>query len=219
MQRGLANTGVTDPSTISLTSATTSESFVVLGGMFNNGTGWGNNEFVRAQLVDAQTLDLRTNVAGTQVPWQVVDMVGVRAAGYGVRNRRYAATGHDHVRAIWQHGPRELHDRQRERIAAAALTMQTALSDSSNDFPASTETWVVPTWTCPGRSSAPFCNAHGIGFFAAAETTQSASVTGGITASTSVAFSGSQALLGASTGSTDYNGPDVDLVGEAARPR
>src|SRR5262249_30340653 len=78
VHRGQANTGFTNPSTLPLaTPVDPSSSFVVLTGIDTGGGGWGSNEFQRATLVDAQTIDLRTNVAGSEVAWQVVTVTGV----------------------------------------------------------------------------------------------------------------------------------------------
>src|SRR5262249_8732429 len=57
VQRGVADTNTANPTTVTLSPAVDpASSFVLIGGEFGGGTGWGNNEFVRAQLMSGTSL-------------------------------------------------------------------------------------------------------------------------------------------------------------------
>jgi hypothetical protein len=216
VQRGMANTGFTNPSTISLSTVNTSESFVLLNGVAVGGSAWGNNEFVRARLVDANTLDVRTSVAGTRVSWQVVQMSGASVQ----RGTVTMATNATSVSAPVSTTPTgtfvlaSYTTTNSSGIAAGALSVASSMGDASTVlFQRSLGgtpvdiSYEVVSW--------PFNTRTGTVNFAAGQSALNVSVSG-IAGNTSVAITGSQAILGQATGSTTYNGGSIDLVGEAA---
>lgn len=218
VQRGTANTGFTNPSDVTLTSVDPTQTFVLLNGMLNGGTGWGNNEFVRAQLASGTTLDLRTAVAGTQVSWQVVTMAGA-SVQRGTTTFATGDTQHTVTINAVPSGSLVLASYATDNssgIAAGALMLQSSLYNPTTillkrDLSGSN---LDVSWEAV---SLPFATYSGLTTMAAGSSSASATVSGAnFTSSSSIAMCSSQAILGQSTGSTNYNGTDIDLVGEAA---
>ena len=215
VQRGLASTSTANPSTVTLASVNPAESFVVLGGMYNGGTGWGNNEFVRASLVNATTLDIRTNSIGTDVPWQVVSMIGANVQ----RGTASLASGDTVATVAIPTAPSgtvplaSYTTDNASGIAAAALMLQTSLSDANTlEFRRSAGGSALDvSWEVV---SLPFATISGTASFAAGVASQSSPISGH-SAAASVAITSSQAINGQSSGSTTYAGADLDIVGEA----
>lgn len=216
VQRGQANTGFNNPSTITLSAVNPSQSFVLLNGIAVGGSGWGNNEFVRANLVNGTTLDVRTNVAGTRVSWQVVEMSGASVQ----RGTVSMASGATSASATVNATPTgtfvlgSYTTANSSGIAAGALSVATSMGNSSTVLFQRSRTgtpidisYEVVSW--------PFATVNGAANFASGQTAINVSVPG-INGTTAVGITGSQAILGQSTGSTTYNGSQIDLVGEAA---
>lgn len=214
VQRGHVNTGFVNPSVVSLTPVDPGTSFIVLGGMLTGGTGWGSNEFVRAALLDAQTLDIRTNVMGSQVTWQVVTMAGASVKrGFATM----ASTDlHAEVAATTPtRGTIALASYETDNttsIAASKIMVRLSMagsvlaldrSDSGAGVDASWEIVTLPYWTRQITTT-----------LAAGEASKMDTVAG--LSSNSVALATSQAILATSGGSTTYEGTLADLVGEAA---
>lgn len=216
VQRGEANTNATDPLDVTLTSIDPASSFVLLGGQVNNGSGWGSNEFVRAEILDATTLDLHTFVAGTTLTWQVVSMVGATVQR-GSTTLGTAETTKDVTITTAPTGSMVLASYTTDNasgISASAMMMATTITS--------------PTTISLSRSaggsnldisweviSLPFATHYGVAAFGNGQTAQSIPVSG-IAAATSVALGSSQSILGQTFGSTTYAGTDGDLVGEAS---
>lgn len=215
VQRGIANTNAASTQTVALTAIDPTSSFVVMGGGFNGGTGWGNNEFVSARILDSTSLEVATSFAGSQAAWQVVTMTGASVTR-GSTSLSSAQTAASVTIPAVASGSMLLASYTSDNstgIAAGALMVQSQLQTSSLSF----------TRVLGGSNisidwevvSLPFATHLGVSSFNAGDANASASVTG-IAAATSVALSSSQSILGQSGGSTAYNGSDTDLVGEAA---
>jgi len=216
VQRGEAQTYASNPTDAALTTIDPSKSFVLLGGMMNGGSGWGNNEFVRAQILDANTLELRTNVTGTSVAWQVVQMDG-SSVQRGSTTFASAATQQSVTVSTIPSGSMLMTSYTTDNpsgIAAATLMLQGSLTDSTSFMLQRAQggsnldiSWEVV--------SLPYATHSGIVDFTAGQSSQSQTVSG-IAASSSVAVGTSQSILGQSTGSTTYAGSSLDLPGEAS---
>lgn len=216
VQRGQANTGFNNPSTITLSAVNPSQSFVLLNGIAVGGSAWGNNEFVRANLVNGTTLDVRTNVAGTRVSWQVVEMSGASVQRGTVSMGSGATSASATVNAT-PTGTFVLGSYttgNSSGIAAGALAVATSMGNSSTVLFQRSRTgtpidisYEVVSW--------PFATTSGASNFSTGQSAINVTVPG-INGTTAVAITGSQAILGQSTGSTTYNGSQSDLVGEAA---
>lgn len=215
VQRGIANTNATNPQSIVLTTIDPSSSFVVMGGGFNGGTGWGNNEFVRARIMDSTHLEVATSNAGTQAAWQVVTMSGATVTR-GTASLSSSQTSTSVSLTSVPSGSMVLASYTNDNsldVGAGALMIQSQLQSSSVSF----------TRILGGTNvsiayeviSLPFSTRLGVTNFAAGVGAGTASVTG-IAAASSVALAGSQSILGQSGGTTAYNGSALDLVGEAA---
>ncbi|CAN5366334.1 hypothetical protein BH11MYX1_BH11MYX1_20610 [soil metagenome] len=216
VQRGEANTNGTNPLAVTLTTIDPTNSFVLLGGQVNGGSGWGSNEFVRAEILDATTLDLHTFVSGTTLAWQVVSMVGATVQRGGVTLAAGATA-------------------QSATIATAptgSFVMASYTTDNASGVPASqmmlATTLTNPTTIGFSRSasgtnldvswevvSLPFATNFGVAAFGAGQTAQSIPLAG-IASTSSVAIGSSQSIFGQTFGSTTYAGADGDLVGEAS---
>ncbi|HSN27230.1 MAG TPA: hypothetical protein VLT45_13130 [Kofleriaceae bacterium] len=216
VQSGIANTGTTNPTTVTLNTINPSESFVVLNGILTGGTGWGNNEFQRAQITSSTSLDIRATVAGAQTAWQVVDMTGASvqrgtasfASGDTTQNVTIANAPSGSVPFV------SYTTDNSSGIAAAALMLQSRLSNNttlelkrSAGGAALNIAWEVV--------SLPFATYSGVTNLAAGQASTSVSIAG-ISGTQSVGVCSSEGLLGPSTGSTTYAGSSLDLVGEAA---
>ncbi|MBV8762278.1 MAG: hypothetical protein JO257_33615 [Deltaproteobacteria bacterium] len=216
VQAGIANTGTTNPTTVTLNTITPSESFVVLNGIVTGGTGWGNNEFQRAQITGATSLDIRATVAGSQVAWQVVDMTGASvqrgttsfASGDTLQNVTIgnAPSGSVPFVSYTTDNP--------SGIAAAALMLQSRLSNNTTlelkrgaGGAALNIAWEVV--------SLPFATYSGVANLSAGQASTTVTIAG-ISGTQSVGVCSSEGLLGPSTGSTTYAGSALDLVGEAS---
>ena len=216
VQRGLVDTNVANPTEVTLSpSVDTSKSFVILGGIFGGGTGWGNNEFTRAQLIDGSTLDIRHAVKGSSVRWQVVTMDGASVQRGTTALATTDTTSSVTVTPV-PFGAMALVSYNTDNpsaLAAGIMMLRAGLSGSTlkldrdiagSGIDASWEIVSLPYFTRQITTS----------FDAGAGSTSSA--VAGITASTTTALSTVQAVLATSGGSTAYMGTDVDLLGEAA---
>lgn len=216
VQRGVANTGITNPTTVTLSPVNASESFVLLGGVVNNGTGWGNNEFVRAEL-SSSSLELRTAVAGTRVAWQVVSMSGA-SVQRGSTTLSSTETSRAVAIATAPSGSLVLasYTTDNSSALAATLMLQARLADPTTvsfSRQASGSNLSV-SWEVV---SLPFATYSGTATFTSGQSTASVPVSGSnFTSDASVALASTQSLFGPSSGSTSYVGSAGDLVGEAA---
>lgn len=217
VQRGAVDTGLASPTSVALsTPAPLTSSFVLLGGNYNNGSGWGSNEFVSATLIDPNTLDVRTTIQGTQTYYQVVTMTGA-----SVQRGSAALTTADAQLLI-----------PITATPSGTFSMISYTTDNSNGVNASQlmvqSNLVDPSTLLIKRGaggtnigvswevvSLPFATQSNVTLFSAGQASVSEPVAG-ISASTCVGITGSQGILGQSGGSTDYAGADVDLVGEGA---
>jgi hypothetical protein len=217
VQRGLANTNAANPASISLSTIDPTQSFVLLGGTLVGGSGWGNNEFVRAQLTGAQTLDIRTAVNGTQVAWQVVNMTGTNvqrgttSLGSGVTQQQVSITSAPAGSLVLASYTTD----NASGIEASSLMLQTTLVDTTTvafdrdtGGSALNVSWEV--------ISLPFATHAGSTQLGAGTSSATEPVAGNFSSASSVAIATTQALLGQATGSTSYAGPALDLPGEAS---
>lgn len=216
VQRGIANTGLTNPATVNLNAIDANRSFVLLGGIANNGTGWGNNEFVRAQLTGS-SLELRTAAAGTRVAWQVVTMEGASVQRGSTTIASGAATGTVSI-ATAPSGSLALASyttNNASGTAASVMMLETRLATPTllSFQRQSTGTDLDVSWEVVAL---PFATYSGLTTLAAGQGAATVPVSGAnFNATNSIALSSSQSLLGASGGSTSYVGSALDLVGEA----
>ncbi len=214
VQRGVARTYPTNPALVALTAIDPANSFVVLNGVFTNGTGWGNNEFTRARIVDAQTLEVAHNVIGGDVSWQVVSMLGA-SVQRGTTTLASAATtqsvpitevpsGSVLLASYTSNNP--------SGIAASALMLDGSLQGANSLFfqRGTGGATLEVAWEVV---STPFATRQGSTSLAAGVTSRTESVPG-TTAASSVAISSMQSILGQSGGWTNFS--TTDLVGEAA---
>jgi hypothetical protein len=215
VQRGTVDTHSANPTNVTISTVTPAQSFVILNGQFNDGSGWGNNEFVRASLTSATNLELRNNAAGTEVSWQVIDMIGASVQ----RGSTTFASG-DTARVIMT-GPApsgsvafvSYTTDNPSGIEAATMMLQASLIDSTSlelrrslGGSALDISWEV--------ASLPFATVSGTATFAAGASTSSSPISGHSVAA-SVAIASSQAINGQSSGSTTFAGTGLDVVGEA----
>jgi len=217
VQRGEVDTTTTNPSVVTLAPPVNpAHSFVLLGGQLNGGTGWGNNEFVRARLLDSATLDLRTNLMGTHAAWQLVTFEGANVQRGTAALTTTDTTQHVTTTAA-DPGSLVLTSYSADNvsgIAAAALMLRASMTDATTlsldrglGGAGLDVSWEVATL--------PFEAHSGITTFAVGELSKSVAVMG-TTPTNSVALASNQAVLGEASGSTDYAGADLDLLGEAA---
>lgn len=216
VQRGTSNTNAANPTTVALSPVDPASTFILMGGEFGGGTGWGNNEFMRGQLIDGSTLDIRNAIAGSTISWQVVTMVG---ASVQRGTTSFASTDLEQVATIGTAPSGSLPlasytTANQTGIAAAALMMQTSLTDATTlDFSRSLGgTALDVSWEVV---SLPYATTNATASFAAGSLTSTQSVTGILPAS-AVGIANSQGVLGQAGGSTTYNGTDIDLLGEGA---
>lgn len=218
VQRGIANTGTMNPASITLSTINPAESFVILNGVMSGGSGWGNNEFARAQITGSTSLEVRNAIAGSQIAWQVVDMQGA-SVQRGTTSLTSSATSANVTISTVPSGSVPFVSYTSDNasgIAAAALMLQSRLSNS---------TTLVLSRSVGGSSldvawevvSLPFATYSGVTNLSAGQGSASVNVAG-ISGTQSVGVCSTEALLGASTGSTTYQGSggSADLVGEAA---
>jgi len=218
VHRGVADTSTVNPQSLTLpASVDPAKSFIVLGGAFAGGGGWGNNDFTIAELKNATTLEIRHNAMGAVVPWQIVEMQGAKVQ----RGTTSLATA-DTTKAVALTGvapgsfvlATHTNDNPSSIIASAMMLQATLMSETSLVFKramsgtAMDVAYEIVTLPFPARQFTTD--------FAAAETTKMQAVPN-LPAATSVAFSTVQAVAGQSTGSTAYaDAITLDLVGEAA---
>ncbi len=215
VQRGDANTGTTDPTTVTLgTAIDPTQSFVLLNGIQTGGTGWGSNEFVKANIVDGSTLNIQTFVGGSKISWQVVQMVGSSvqrgSVSFATADVEKTAT----ISAV-PSGSFVLATYTSDNagsLAAAALMLQATLTNSTTVDMKREQggSNLVVGWEA---ISLPFATHSGVTTFAVGETSASPGVAN-IAMASSVAVASGQAILGQSGGTTTYNGSLQDLVGE-----
>ena len=215
VQRGVARTyPTTNPALVTLSPAIDpATSFVVLNGVFTGGTGWGNNEFTRARIVDASTLEIAHGTIGAEVTWQVVSMVGA-SVQRGTTTLASGATTQSETISAVPAGSLVLASYTTDNpsgIGANALMLHASLQGSDSIFfqrGAGGASMSIAYEVV----SMPFLTLHGNSVFAAGVAARTETVTG-ISATTSVGISPVQALLGQSGGLTSFAGSD--LVGEA----
>jgi hypothetical protein len=215
VQRGEAQTYVANPSLITLSpTVDITKSFVLLGGISNGGSGWGNNEFARARLVDSQTLNISTAVLGTSVAWQVVTVDGATVQR---GTTAFATADTQHLVTVTA-SPQPLllasyTTDNPNGIAAATLMLQASSADTQltlqrdSSGSALDVSWELVTL--------PFASRQFTTSFVSGETTKTVAVPQ-LPAAFSAAFATSQAVLGNSSGATNYAGADLDVPGEAA---
>lgn len=214
VQRGV-QTGLT-PFTIAPVDL--ASSFVVLGGCaMNTGNTWGTDEYARAKLTDAQTLDLHKFAdEPTNIAWQVVSMTGA-SVQRGATTLDATQTG-----TTAEIGP----------AGSTGFLLLSYSADTISQFSAaatslsgSVESDVV-TFNRGGTQlpldisweviALPFATARGTAMLPSG-TTQVTEPVAGLVGASAVALASSQALFGQSGGLTNYNlMPEPDLVGEAA---
>jgi hypothetical protein len=216
VQRGIANTNTANPVTTAITAVDLSKSFVLLAGSLTGGSGWGNNEFIRARLTGPTTLEVATNAAGTQVFWQVVTVQGATVQR-GSAALAMTETQKETMITAAPPGSFVLASYTTDNasgIAAATMMLRAAMMDNDTlvfdrDLAGSVldVAWEVVRLPFPSQQFTTM--------FAAAEPAKAQSVSGVMTDKT-IAFATTQALLGQGTGSTAYAGAQLDLPGEAA---
>ncbi len=214
VQRGVARTYPTNPDLVALTAIDPASSFVVLNGVYTNGTGWGNNEFSRARIVNAQTLEVAHNVSGGDVSWQVVSMLGASvqrgtttlASGTTTQNVPITEvpSGSVLLASYTSDNP--------SGIAASALMLDGSLQ-GANSLLFQRGTGGATLEVAWEIVSTPFATRHGSTSLAVGVASRTESVPS-ITAASSVAISSMQSILGQSGGWTTF--ATTDLVGEAA---
>lgn len=212
VQRGVAFTYPTNPTTVTLTTIDPASSFVLLGGVYANGTAWGNNEFTRARITGATSLEIAQNIVGAEVPWQVVQMTGAQVSRGGATLASGATTASVTIPQA-PSGSFVLASYTADNaqsIGANALMVQATLDATSIAFDRGAGGAAIDVaWELV---SLPFATRHGTASFGAGVGAGSASVPG-ISPSSSVAIGSSQSVLGQSVGSTTFSG--TDIVGEA----
>jgi hypothetical protein len=213
VQRGTANTGITNPQQITIAAADPAHSFILLGGIVVGGTGWGSNEFHQARLVDSTTLEVRATTAGSDVSWQVVTMAdatvqrGTAAVATAETTSQITATNPGNLVLV------SYTTDNTSSIAAASVMLRASavgseirlergLSGAALDV-----SWEAVNLPVFARSFSTT--------FAAGEATKTQAIPN-LPASSSVAIASAQAALGTAGGSTEYDGTDRDLLGEAA---
>jgi hypothetical protein len=216
VQRGVVNTFTTNPLTVALTTIDPAKSFVLLGGQWNSGSGWGSNEFVRAQITSATALQVDTAAIGTNIAYQVVSVDGASVQ----RGTASLSSGQTVASATITTAPSgslvlaSYTTDNASGISAGALMVQSDLA---------TPTSVQFSRYLGGSNinlayevvSLPFATYHGTSTFGTGVSARNESVPG-IDPSTAVALASSQAIMGQAVGSTSYAGAQGDLVGEGA---
>jgi hypothetical protein len=217
--RGLADTNITNPQTVTLATAVDpTKSFVVLGGSFAGGGGWGSNEFSIAELKSGTSLEIRQNAPGAFVPFQVIEMQGATVkrgtsslattdttksvALTGVSGGSFALVTHTNDNP--------------SGLIAASLMLQATLSSDGNTLALKRNMGGTAMDVAYEIVHVPFATKQFTTDFAAGEVTKSQTVPN-LAAATAVAFSTVQAVVGQSTGSTAYaDAVTLDLVGETS---
>ena len=214
--RGLTDTSTTNPQNVTLASAVDpAKSFVVLGGAWAGGGGWGSNDFTIAELKNATTLEIRHNVMGSIVPWQVVQIDGAK-----VQRGKTALTTTDTTKTVTL-----------SNVPAGSIVLATHTNDNASSIiaaPMMLQATLTNTTTLTFNRalagtamevgyeiiSLPFAAQSFKTDFAAGEATKTQAVPN-LPAASSVAFSTMQAIAGQSSGSTEYaDATTLDLVGE-----
>jgi len=215
--RGLTDTSAVNPQTVTLPSSVDpAKSFLVLGGAWAGGGGWGSNDFSIAELKNATTLEIRHNAMGSIVPWQVLQIDGAK-----VQRGTTTLSTTDVMKSVTLTG-----------VAPGSIVLATHTNDNASSIIASpmmlqatlvSESSLVFKRTMPGTAmdvayeiiTLPFFAKQFTTDFAASEATKMQSVAN-LPAASSVAFSTMQAIAGHSSGSTAYaDATTLDLVGEA----
>lgn len=214
VQRGHADTNVANPSMVPLaTAADLDSSFVLLGGDFNGGSGWGNNEFVRARLLDSSTLELKTLVPGTEVAWQVVTMKDAKVQ----RGTASVATSGTSTTATIASTTDPMllttYTTDNASSIAAATMLLRASATSPTELTFTREMSGSELEIAWEAVTLPFVTHTGSTMLATGELTKTENVAD-LPASSSVALSTNEAVQGQSSGSTTYAGADLDLLGE-----
>jgi hypothetical protein len=216
VQSGLVNTNAGNPANVTITPVDLNSSFVLIGGSHTGGTGWGSNEFTRGRLTSSTNLEIAHNTVGSQVAWQVVTMSGATVTRGTTTLASNALSQTVTIPAV-PSGSMLLASYMTDNvsgIAAGAMMLSSQLaSDTSLLFQRNLGgSTLSVAWEV---ISLPFATRRGIATFGAGIGATTVPVPG-IAATSSVGLSSSQGILGQSGGSTSYNGPDTDLVGEAA---
>ena len=216
VQRGLVDTSTATPQTATLTAVNPAKTFVVLGGSFSGGGGWGNNDFTRMELKNATTLEIRHVATGAAVPWQVVELDDTIVQR---GSTSLIATDTTKTVALTNLAPNSIvlatHTNDNPAsIIAASMMLQASLSNSSLDLKRAMGGTAMDVSYEVIRL--PFPAQQFTTDFAAGESVKTQAVTG-IVPATSVAFSTMQATVGQSFGSTEFADPVMlDLLGEAS---
>lgn len=216
VQRGTVDTNITNPAEIPITPVDPSTTFVLVGGGSTTGGGWGTNEFTRATLMGASTLEIAHSVQGSFIAWQVVTMAGATVTR-GTTSLTTADTQSVVTVPNTPSGSLLLASYESDNagsVAAAALMLQSSISSPTTlSFQRGLGgTNLSVSWELV---SMPFATHSGVTNFAAGVATASEPIPG-ISGASSVGISSTQSILGQSGGSTTYAGASNDLVGEAA---
>jgi hypothetical protein len=214
VQRGLTTSGtLAAPVLVDLTPVDPTATFVVLGGITQDGgMGWGQNEFMRAELVDDHTLALAGYTGSSMVAWQVISLPGAevergsamlappdtevvvpldRAATGLVPLVTYAASTSSQAAVTML----------RAEIRDSAVVLHRDAGDRSMLAISYELVWM------------PFATRAHTTTFSAGETTKTELLD---LPDFPFAFASGDAILGPGTGSTTYNGAETDLLGEAS---
>jgi hypothetical protein len=216
VQRGLVDTATTNPNTATLSPAVDpATAFVVLGGTWAGGGGWGNNDFTKAVLTNGTTLTIEQAGPGSEVPWQVVTMAGAQVQR-GTSSLSLTETTKTAAVANIPPGSFALATYTSDNpssMDAGILMLQATLTGTGVDFrrdlsgSAMQIAYEVVTLPFPARQFTTD--------FAVGETMKTQAVAD--LSAKSVAFSSSQGTLGQSGGRTAYsNVLELDRLGEAA---
>lgn len=215
VQHGDANTGAVNPLRVNLATAVDlNTSFVLLSGGLVGGTGWGNNEFVMARLVDASTLDVRTAAGGTQTWWQVVTMEGTSV------QRGTATLGASEITSttpiLEVDAPLVVTSYTvNSTMTPSAAAMMVSASQNGAQLTFERRLAGVQLDLAWEVISVPFFRQTVRTDFGASEVQRMTAIAN-LPAGTSVAVASAQSVLGPSTGTTAYTGGLQDLIGEAA---
>jgi hypothetical protein len=217
--RGLADTNTTNPQTITLPmSVDPAKSFVVLGGSFAGGGGWGSNEFSVAELKNGTTLEVRQNAPGAFVPYQVIEMQGATVTR-GTSSLAITDTMKNVPIAGGSAGGFALVTHSNDNpsgVIAAAMMLQATLSADGTSLALKRTMGGTAMEVAYQIVHIPFVTQQFTTDFAAGEGMKSQAVAN-LGATTSAAFSTMQAVVGHSTGSTAYaDAVTLDLVGESS---
>ncbi|MDX2089251.1 MAG: hypothetical protein SFX73_15450 [Kofleriaceae bacterium] len=215
VQHGDANTAARNPFTVTLPQAVDlARSFVLLSGEWVRQPDWGNNEFVKARLVDERTLDVRTAAGGTETWWQVVT-VDSAVVQRGTTSLATAATTASVPISNAQDALVVASYTANATGATAAASMMVDIANRGTQLEISRRQGGVPIEVAWEVVSLPFFSKAFTTELAAGEAMKTTSIPD-LPAASSVALASTQSVLGPSTGATTYNGNPADLIGEAA---